>query len=241
VEELHLGDCFGPTGLVTLEDDSVDHLVTDPPYSEHVHKAVRTSRLVHEQGPARNVELGFAHITDEDRRRLAEQAARLVRRWSLIFSDIEGISPWVYALEAVGLQHVRTMIWRRLDATPQFSGDRPASSCEAIVLCHRPGKKRWNGGGKHGFYAAAVVQNCGRTLDGARVHPTQKPLSLMAALIRDFTDTGELIVDPFAGSATTLVAAKRLGRRALGWERDELFYQRGCKRIDEAKEQLSLL
>ena len=52
------------------------------------------------------------------------------------------------------------------------------------------------------------------------VHPTQKPVALMLDLVRDFTDEDEVLLDPFAGSGTTGVAALRLGRRAILIEKD---------------------
>ncbi len=73
-----------------------------------------------------------------------------------------------------------------------------------------------------------------------RKHREEKPLALMEALVRDFTDPGELIADPFAGSGTTLVAAKRLGRRAMGWEIDPGYHAIAVKRIAAAREQYQL-
>jgi site-specific DNA-methyltransferase (adenine-specific) len=73
-----------------------------------------------------------------------------------------------------------------------------------------------------------------------RVHTTQKPLALMEALIRDFTDHGELICDPFAGSGTTGVAALRMGRRFIGWEKDPRYHAIAMKRLSAAREQLEL-
>lgn len=74
-----------------------------------------------------------------------------------------------------------------------------------------------------------------------RVHPTQKPLALMAALVRDFTDPGDLVCDPFAGSGTTGVACRRMGRRFIGWERDPKYHAIATRRIGAAREQMDLL
>lgn len=52
-------------------------------------------------------------------------------------------------------------------------------------------------------------------------HPTQKPVALMAWLLQEYTQSGDLILDPFMGSGTTLVAAQQLGRRAIGIEISE--------------------
>jgi site-specific DNA-methyltransferase (adenine-specific) len=57
--------------------------------------------------------------------------------------------------------------------------------------------------------------------DERRVHPTQKPVELMARIIGAFSELGDVILDPYAGSGSTLVAAKNLGRRAIGVEISE--------------------
>ena len=77
------------------------------------------------------------------------------------------------------------------------------------------------GGGSTARYptsvlAIPVVNND----DPIRIHPTQKPEELAAWFVRTYTQPGDLVLDPTAGSATTLVAAKRLGRRFLGFETD---------------------
>jgi len=113
----------------------------------------------------------------------------------------------------------------KVGSTPQFSGDRPATGFEAITICHPSGKKRWNGGGSHAIWSVPIVLDRGR--NGGRQHPTQKPVPLMQALVGLFSDEGETVLDPFAGSGTTLVVAKQLGRKSIGVERDE----RHCETI----------
>lgn len=212
--------------LPTLEP--VDHVITDPPYSAHVHGAARSSRMqsANDRGGRygadvrRNVDLGFDHLGDAERAAVADEFARLARRWVLVFSDTESSHLWSRDMQAAGLQYVRTCFWHKLGSTPQFSGDRPAVAVEAITVAHPSGRKRWNAGGKHGLYAHPIVLDRGRTGVG-RLHTTQKPEALMADLIADFTDDGETILDAYAGSGTTLAVAKRAGRYAVGIEQNE--------------------
>lgn len=191
-----------------------------------------------EYGATAYAPLNFAAMTAEVRDAVARQAGRLATRWVLVFCQVEAVSKWQDCLTAGGLNYKRTCLWIKPDGQPQLSGDRPGMGYETIVLAHAKGKTRWNGGGKVGIYEALRHQDHGpRHLR----HPTVKPLPLMEALIRDFTDPGDLIVDPFAGSGTTGVAAVRLGRRFIGWECDPNFHALAVKRLTDAREQPELL
>lgn len=106
----------------------------------------------------------------------------------------------------------------KLCATPQFSGDRPAQGHEAIEIAHPRGRKRWNAGGKHAVWTHSIVVNRGgkhrRDVDDT----TPKPVSLMLELVDDFTERGDLVIDPFAGMGATGIACLRRGRRFMGCE-----------------------
>jgi site-specific DNA-methyltransferase (adenine-specific) len=58
-----------------------------------------------------------------------------------------------------------------------------------------------------------------------KIHPTQKPIALLKRLIEIFTDAGDVVIDPCAGSGTTLRAAAEMGRTAYGFEVDKKFYK----------------
>jgi hypothetical protein len=64
-----------------------------------------------------------------------------------------------------------------------------------------------------------------------RVHPTQKPIKLMEHLIDAYTEPGQLILDPYAGAGATLIAARRLGRRAIGVELDRKYCEAIVRRL----------
>ena len=200
----------------------------DPPYSKEVHEGIKAGKVRnhlpdiagHPCRKRRTVDFGFGHLTDETRRGAAHESARLAMRWTLVFSDLESCHLWRGDLAAAGLRYVRTPVWHRVNGSPQYTGDRPGAVIETITAAHPPtGRTRWNGGGKAGFYEHNVVANqSGHRSD--RVHTTQKPIELMLALVADFSDADEVVLDPFAGSGTTLAAALRLGRRAIGIELD---------------------
>jgi len=68
-----------------------------------------------------------------------------------------------------------------------------------------------------------------------KIHPTQKPVKLLEKLIRIFTDEGDVVIDPVAGSGSTLVAANNLGRNAYGFEIKKDFYRDAKKWIEECQ------
>lgn len=224
------GDCIA--GMAGLEDRSADVVITDPPYEAEAHTS---QRLVARRGGKLEIEpLTFPPITEALRAESARQMARVSRRWILVFCQVEAAMKWREALEAGGAVYKRTCQWIKPDGKPQYSGDRPGIGYESIVACHAPGRSRWNGGGSHGVF---TVNKGGDPRTG---HQTQKPLALMEMLVRLFSDRGELILDPFAGSGTTGVAACRLGRCFLGYELNPEYVAIAQKRIAAAREQLEL-
>lgn len=213
------------TGLST-----VDHVITDPPYGEIVRsKNWLSYKMTLKKLPKMSTchdGLGFDPMTPELRLATCEQALRLGARWLLIFSDLEGIQAWREAIEGAALDYVRAMVWDKVDSHPQFTGDRPAPSAEAVVCAHKPGRKRWNGGGRR-----SVLRYPVNGLRGHKPHPSTKPEPLMCELIRLFTDPGELILDPFMGSGSTLAAAKRMARRSIGIEIQEKYCEVAVERL----------
>lgn len=75
-----------------------------------------------------------------------------------------------------------------------------------------------------------------RASDGRALHPTQKPLDLVKRTIVASTNPGQIILDPFMGSGTTAVAAKLVGRKWIGIERDEVYIKAAKLRISKVKQ-----
>ena len=83
------------------------------------------------------------------------------------------------------------------------------------------------------YYPKSILEitNAGRS---GKVHPTQKPVALMEYLIRTYTHEGETVLDFTMGSGTTGVACKNLGRKFIGIELDQGYFDIAVKRIGEA-------
>jgi DNA modification methylase len=209
---------------------AVDHLICDPPYSSHTHAKQWIGAALTSDGKPRvstkHKALGFDSLTPDVQAFLCAEARRLVKRWTLAFCDLESIFEWRLMALTFGLDYVRACIWDKVDSAPQFTGDRPASAAEGIVVAHARGAKNWNGGGGRNVFRHAVNAE-----KGGKPHPTTKPEPLIAELVGLFTDPGDLILDPFAGSGTTAVAAKKLGRRCILIEREEKYCEIAARRL----------
>ena len=79
-----------------------------------------------------------------------------------------------------------------------------------------------------------------KIIPSSEQHPTEKPVGLMAHFIKLHTDVGDLVMDPFAGSGTTGVAAVQLGRQFLGFEIDPEYCRLANERIEAARKGLKL-
>lgn len=219
-----IGDCVlyqGDCREVMPTLGKVDHVFSDPPYGVHATHQNHLSKIILRDGTSAGKSLDFDGISGSELVKFASMACDMAHRW-VVFS-----CEWkdAHLLDDAGLL-IRLGIWRKPDGAPQFTGDRPGTGWEAIAICHRTGRKRWNGGGKHAVWQFPKGHNDG--------HPTQKPVSLLSAWVRDFSDAGEAILDPFMGSGTTGVACVKLGRKFIGIELDPDYFEIACKRIRDA-------
>lgn len=173
----------------------------------------------------RERDLGFAHLTPSLRRWTCQLAAK-VERWSVIFTDMESATWWRLGLVAAGATYIRTLPWVRW-SQPQLSGDRPSTGCELLVVAYGKGKgrKHWNGSGSLTHFANTCLRGDGK-------HRCEKPLDLMLDLVEWFSDPGEMVIDPFAGSGTTGLAARLTGREFMGAEMDPEWAAKATSRIE---------
>lgn len=213
------GDCIG-------RPINADVMIVDPPYSDHVHDNT-TSQSV--GGGVRRNDLGFASLTPELRAYIASEAAA-VKRWSLIYSDIEGLGEWRAECEKAGATYIRAMPWVRW-SMPQLSGDRPPQGFELITAYYGsgPGRKHWGGPGNLTHFDHKALRGDGK-------HKAEKPLDQALDLVLYFSDAGELVYGPCAGSGTVGAACAILGRSYIGIELDSEWADKADRRIKLAIE-----
>lgn len=212
---LYHGDCLE----MIAELPMANAVITDPPYSASTHTNAKSNK-------------GKGHGTSqidfdalEDPVTLFETFADKTKGWIIANVDYKH----AFVLDNTpppSLRCLRVGVWVKTNPMPQISADRPAPGWEAIVYMHRADvKPAWNGGGKSGNYILPLAQGEG--------HPTSKPIQMVSDWVQKFTNPGDVVLDPFAGSGTTLRAAKDLGRRAIGIEINEAYCEITARRLSQ--------
>ncbi len=218
---------------LNLQPGSVDVVLTDPPYDAFTQANVRscnTSGTV----KVKKYELNFDPLEDMTH---VPELLKITNRWVLCFCALEHLG--AYRAAAGGNRgklpgetaaeyrerdaaYVRSGIWRKQQAAPQLTGDRPAGSCEGWALMHQKGGKlRWAGGGKHAYLSSNEEDNDkpfsvpdfideGREKAKKR-HPAQKPWALCQRLAAWFVEPGDVVLDGYAGSGNLGFAALAAG------------------------------
>jgi DNA modification methylase len=190
------GDCLDV--MRGWPDGCVDAVITDIPYGE-------VNRV---SGGLRCLDKGDADVCNLNLTELAAELVRLVRGSIYVFCGVEQVSELRAALVDIGLT-TRLCIWHKTNPSPMNGEHLWLSSIECCVFARKSG--------------AVFNEHCASCVwdnpSGQRTqHPTQKPLELMRRIISASTNERDLVLDPFAGSGSTLVAAERLGRRWVGIE-----------------------
>lgn len=203
----------------------IKHIISDPPYESELHAGAKEQRIIRSDGRKMHGDLGFAGINDI-RGEIATALVTASSGWCIVFTLAEGVRAWRDPMQAAGAKWDTTLAWVKPDASPRFNGQGAARGFEcAVTAWCGTGYRKWNAGGKRGVYTHCV--NTARQGE----HPTEKPLPLMAELVCDYTQPGELICDPFMGSGTTGIAAVRYGRKFIGIEQDQRWFDLSCRRI----------
>lgn len=233
--QLLYGDCLAR--MAALPAGSVDLILTDPPYGT---TACRWDSVI-PLGPMWQAINRLSKPTTP-----AVFTAAQPFTTALIASNLDGFKYcWVWDKKQVtGFLNAKKQPLRRTEDIVVFYTAQPAYFPQMGV-----GKKyrvaRNHAAAVYGSQTANASDNDGTRYPtnvlelGARrergAHPTQKPVELMAYLIRTYTSPGDVVLDFTMGSGTTGIAAVQEGRRFIGIERDPGYYALACTRIMQAR------
>jgi DNA modification methylase len=214
--EVQRGDCCELLGRIP--DGAVHAIVTDPPYGTGVPRDGYGRRQIHD---------GKQHIEgDSDLSALTAMlghAGRILTRdsWLSLFCSPKRHAEVASLCEAYGFRVLGEVIWDK--AAPGLGGGIRYQH-ETILLCAsgRPV-------GRDSLHS--VLRHYHRSMR----HPHEKPVALISHLVRYCSCPGDLILDPFVGTGTTLIACLKTGRRGIGIEIDPRYCAIAERRVSEAR------
>jgi DNA modification methylase len=226
--------------LPALADTSVDFIFTDPPYGHNnndndlIQKFQRpgNGQRGYVKGVGRPIANDGAEANDLVRWAFAEFRRLLLpgcccccccggggpdpqfARWSLWLAEV--------------LDFKQMVVW---DKGPMGMGWHYRRSYETVLVAERPGAAcRWF---DETDRVENIIRHIRKQIPQSTDHPTPKPVALARHFINLHTQPGDLVLDPFMGGGSTLLAAKSAGRRAVGVELEEPFCEMTAKRLQQ--------
>jgi site-specific DNA-methyltransferase (adenine-specific) len=146
----------------------------------------------------------------------------------LLFCGFDQMSYYIELGKRYGFMHYIPLVFRKNYSAQVLKANmKIVGNCEYGLVLYKDKLPKFNNHGK-------MVMNCidyPRDNKTPRVHPTQKSVPLLEFLIGLFTDVGDVVIDPCAGSGTSLLAAGNLGRKAYGFEIKKEFYNVAKEKI----------
>lgn len=226
--------------LCEIEDDSIDAVFADPPYF------LSNGGISVQSGKQVCVDKG-----DWDKGGTPEHIYQFNKQWlSLCRSKLKDNGTiWISGthhnifvvqrcLQELGYKILNVITWQKSDPPPNLSCKYFNFSTELVIWARKHEKKTH----KFNYDTMKLLNGGSQMTDVWRIpavglwektcgkHPTQKTLRLLYRIILASTNEGDTILDPFAGSSTTGIAANLLGRKFIGIEQDQGFFELSCRR-----------
>jgi len=140
----------------------------------------------------------------------------------IVFCEFEQQFSLIRLAKEYGLNNYINLVFRKnFSAQVLKANMRIVGNCEYGLILYRGKLPKFNNNGKMIFNCIEVE----RDTETPKIHTTQKSVPLLKYLIKIFTDEGDVVIDPVAGSGTTLIAANELKRKAIGFEIKKNFYK----------------
>jgi site-specific DNA-methyltransferase (adenine-specific) len=153
----------------------------------------------------------------------------------IVFCEFEQQFELIEKAKKYGLNHYINLVFRKnFSAQVLKANMRIVGNAEYGLVLYRGKLPKFNNDGKMVFNCMDVE----RDTKTPKIHPTQKSVPLLERLIKIFTDPGEVVVDPVAGSGTTLLAAMNCGRVSYGFEIKKNFYKDALQLLTDRKTEM---
>jgi DNA modification methylase len=205
-------------------------IFADPPYNVRIRSVQGRGRIRH-----REFLVGSGELSSAGYRTFLAQSLSLAARHSIdgaihfVCTDWRHIADLIAAGNDVYDEMKNIIVWNKSNAG---QGSFYRSQYELIGVFKSGQAPHLNNIelGRHGRNRSNIWTYSSGRMDDLALHPTVKPIALVADAMRDCSRRGDIVLDPFIGSGTTILAAERIGRRAYGIELDPLYVDVAVRR-----------
>ena len=245
VNKIHFGDCL--KNFPKIPNKSIDLIFLDPPYNLQLNKELTR--------PNHSVVKGVDQEWDKfDNFNSYDQFSKeYLSECKRVLKDDGGL--WVIGsyhnifrigkiLQDLNFWILNDVIWEKSNPLPNFRATRLTNAHETLIWCSKNPKAKY----KFNYHTLKTSNEdkqersvwnfpiCSgkerlKNQDNQTAHPTQKPLALMKKVILQSSVKGDLLLEPFAGTASFCAAAKFLGRNFIGFEQDKEYQKLANKRL----------
>lgn len=220
--------------LKGIPDHSVDLLFTDPPYNLAKHS---TGNIPLPGRTALNNDIAEWDREDFNPEEWVDEFLRVLKPTGnlFIFTSYNQIGRWYDSLDH-RFDTTQFFIWHKTNPAPKIFKAGFLNSCEMIYCCWNK-KHTWNfisQAEMHNFFESPICMSPERLQNPK--HPAQKPIALLSKLIRIATNENDTVFDPFMGTGSAGIAAMKLHRNFIGFEREEKYFVAAAKRIQKEEE-----
>ena len=248
MEKLIIGDCIEE--MSKIKDQSVDMIFADPPYNLQLSKSLLRPDQTNVQGVNHSWDkFNSFEAYDEFTKKWLYQCKRILKNDGTIWviGSYHNIYRVGTIIQNLGFWILNDIIWNKTNPMPNFKGNRFTNAHETIIWASKSKKSKYTFN-----YKAMKVANDDKQMRsdwslpicsgnervkklGKTLHPTQKPESLLHRIIIASTKKNDKILDPFLGTGSTGVVAKRLNRKFIGIEKNKEYMKYAKNRIKETK------
>ncbi len=232
-EELFNDDCVSL--MEKIPDNSIDLIFADPPYNLQINNELLRPNNSKVEGVKEDWDK-FSSFYDYDQftKKWLGEARRILKKNGAIWvvGSYHNIFRVGASLQDLGYWILNDVFWRKSNPMPNFRGRRFTNAHETLIWAAKSDTSKYvfnydalkelnEGIQMRSDWFLPICSGSERLKgkDGKKVHPTQKPEALLHRIIIATTKVGDLVLDPFLGTGTTGVVAKRLARKFIGMKR----------------------
>ena len=225
INKVYNMDCLD--GFKLIDDESIDLICTDPPYriTSKGSDGSAGGMLIKKINKSGKV-FNFNDINPSE---YAKEFYRVLKNGShcYVMTNHVNLIDMLNEFTKVGFHFIKSLIW---DKGNKIMGRFYMSQFEYILFFRKGEGKAINNCGTSDILRIPNIKM--KDSDGSNIHDTEKPVELMKILIENSSNKGDIVLEPFSGTGSTLMAAKELEREYIGFEIDEKYYKVSNNRLN---------